>query len=98
MPDFLYDFVKDPQAKLDYVIDWQSNGYLEPGETLVTSTWIVPDGLIKGDPHPESNDSYTATIWLSGGTAHLGYEVTNRITTSKDRTDERSITVRVENR
>lgn len=98
MPEYLKDFVKDPQAKLDYKIDYQSNGYLESGETLVESTWSVPEGLEQGDPHPDEMSSFVTTIWLSGGTEGLEYQVTNHIVTSLDRTDDRSITVRVEQR
>jgi len=62
MPEYLRDFVKDPQAKLDYVLDFLANGYLEAGETLVSATFTVPAGLIAGDPHPESNTATTATV------------------------------------
>lgn len=98
MPEYLRDFVKDPQAKLDYVIDFLTNGYLAPGETLVTATFTVPVGLVAGDPHPASNTTTTATVWLSGGTPGQEYSVTCHIVTSEDRTDERSINIRVEDR
>lgn len=100
---FLDTFEKDPQAKLDYVIDWQANGYLDPGESIVDSTFflpVIPDpaDLIKGDPHDETFTATTSTVWLSGGTANREYRVRCRIVTSKDRTDERSITIRVVDR
>jgi hypothetical protein len=98
MPEYLRDFVKDPQAKLDYVIDFLSNGYLAPGETLVSAVFTVPAGLTKDDPHPESNTTTTATVWLSGGTVGQEYAVVCHIVTSEDRTDERSINIRVEDR
>lgn len=45
-----------------------------------------------------SNTTTKATVWLSGGTAGHIYTVTNRITAAVGRTDERSITLRVQDR
>lgn len=84
-------FTKDPEAVLDYSIDWSR--WLA-GDQIVTSTWTV-DGLEK------VSDTQTATkttVWLRGGTAGESYTVTNRITTSGGRTDDRSFLVRVEDR
>jgi len=85
-------FIKDPDALLDYVIDWSD--WLS-GDTIADSEWIVPDGLVNVD------DSFTdaaTTIWLSGGTAGRKYSLTNRITTAGGRVDDRSIGVMVRNR
>ena len=43
----------------------------------------------------ESNDLTTVTVWLSGGTAGVKYDVACRITTTGGRTDERTVSVRV---
>lgn len=85
-------FTKDPNATLDYEIDWAA--WLD-GDTISTSTWIVPSGITDGT---KSNTSTTTTIWLSGGAAGERYRITNRITTAGGRTDDRSITVRVANK
>ena len=82
-------FVKDPQAVLDYQVDWSA--WLD-GDTLAASTWSVPAGLTKAD---EDFDDSTATIWLSGGTAGSAYRLTNHITTTAGRQDERSLTITV---
>lgn len=82
-------FVKDPDAVLDYQCDWAS--WLDD-DIIVDSVWVVQDGMTK------DSDAYTstnATIWLSGGTAGVRYSVTNRITTSGGRVDDRSITINV---
>lgn len=84
---------KDPDAVLDYGIRWDQ--WLADGETISTSTWIVPDGITKNS---DSHDTTTTTIWLAGGTAGTSYKLTNRITTSESRTDDRSLTIRVANR
>lgn len=84
---------KDPDAVLDYIWDWSE--WLAPGETIVTSIFTVSAGL---DLDSDSFNSNSATAWLSGGLPGTPYLVANRITSSDDRTDERSITIRVKNR
>lgn len=91
------DYLKDPDAVLDYTWDWSE--WLAPGETIVTSVFTVSAGLVLDS---DSFNSNSATVWLSGGspggTTGTPYSVANRITSSDDRTDERSITIRVKNR
>lgn len=87
------EYLKDPDATLDFGIDWSD--WLASGETISTSVWTVEAGIM------EESNSHTddvATIWLSGGTAGNTYTLTNRITTSGGRTDDRSILIKVEER
>jgi len=86
-----YTEAKDPDAVLDYTIDWDDN-VLVTGETISTSTWTVPTGITK-DSDTKTNG--TATITLSGGTAGEEYILTNKIVTSASRTYEKSIIVPV---
>jgi hypothetical protein len=97
-------FAKDPQANLDYSIDWDHNvagaasgtGYLGASETISSSSWSVsPSGLTVGST---ANDGKKTTVWLSSGSAGTNYSVTNTITTSQGRTDERSFDVECINR
>lgn len=88
-----FDHKKDPDAVLDWVWDW--NEWLDDGETISTSTFIASVGITVTST---SNTTKTATVWLSGGTAGQVYQVTNRISTSVGRTDDRSITIRVTER
>jgi len=86
-------FKKDPDAVLDYSVDW--GDWMESSETLSVSTWVVPSGITK------DSDTITGTeavIWLSGGTAGSMYDLTNRVTTDASRTDDRTITVYVRQR
>lgn len=85
-------FAKDPEAVLDYAVDWSR--WLA-GDEIVTSEWTVPSGLTKVS---DSKTTTKATVWLSGGTVGQSYTVTNRITTTGGRTEERSFTIRVEER
>lgn len=86
-------YIKDPNAVLDYGFDWSS--WLATGETISTSTWVVPTGITKDS---DSKTTTTTTIWLSGGTDGENYDVVNRIVTSAGRTDDRAITIKVRNR
>jgi len=61
-------------------------------DTIVDSEWIVPDGLVLDD---ESFTTSKTVVWLTGGTAKTRYEVTNRITTSDGRIDDRTILIYV---
>lgn len=81
---------KDPNAVIDYEIDWSK--WLRGDDIVVTSEWIVPAGITMDS---ESSDATTTTVWLSGGTAGSSYSLTNRITTAQGRTQDRTITIRV---
>ena len=89
-------FEKDPNATLDYVVDWSK--WLQQGETISTSSWTVPAGLTQPATPAASNTATTATVWLAGGTAGANYDVSNRITTSAGRTDDRTIRIIVRER
>lgn len=79
-------FVKDPDAVLDYLFDWAI--WLATGETISTSTVIVPSGITLTN---DSKTSTSATAWLAGGAAGQVYEVTNRISTNQGRTNDYTI-------
>lgn len=86
-------FVKDPDAVKDYGIDWSQ--WLRFGESITASQWIIPDGLTSFD---EAFSESGTLVWVSGGTAGRTYPLTNRITTSEGRTDDRTIFLRITNR
>lgn len=86
-------WTKDPDAVLDYQIDWGGNWL--GSDTIDTSTWTVPSGITKDD---ESKTTTTTTIWLSGGTVGERYAITCHITTVAGREDDRTFYVKVEER
>jgi hypothetical protein len=88
-------FIKDPSAELDYAVDWATRGWLATGETITDSEWTVPSGLVL---ESSSVNGGIATVWLSGGAVNQIYQVTNQITTSAGRIDQRSIEIRVRER
>lgn len=90
----LRTFIKDPDARLDYTIDWATNGWLG-SDTIASVAWTVPTGLTSD---ANTSTTTTATIWLLGGTANTDYDVACKITTTAGRTDERTIRLQVRNR
>ena len=90
--------LKDPEAVLDYAIDWGAE-YLGEGDLLVESSWsVVPD-------EPEGVAILTSdfgdrlsTVQAAGGAAGRLYRLANRVMTQSGRVDERSIVLRVEQR
>jgi hypothetical protein len=85
-------FIKDPDATLDFNIDWSD--WLN-GDYIMIVTWTVPTGLTKIS---QSRTDTVATVWLSGGTLGVEYDVGCMITTSEGRRDERTISIKVTNR
>ena len=90
--DSINVFVKDPNAILDYSIDWTE--WLST-DTISNVSWTVPAGITSPSA---SNTTKIATVWLSGGTAGQSYDLLCRITTAGGRTDDRTITITVRNR
>ncbi|MCF8473081.1 MAG: hypothetical protein K9G26_00175 [Emcibacter sp.] len=91
-------FIKDPNAVIDYVIDWATN-YLLDTEQVMTSDWFIfPEGSVNdlAVDHIPPLVSNVATVFVSGGIAGHIYQLTNRIVTNQSRTDERTISIRIE--
>ena len=82
-------FTKDPNATLDYTIDWSA--WLD-GDTIDSASWVVDSGITMTD---EDNDTENTQIWLSGGTAGQIYSATSRIVTAAGRQDDRTIRIKV---
>jgi hypothetical protein len=85
---------KDPEAVLDYVIDWSD--WLAVGEVLVDSTWAIEGDAVLG---VDQFTDTTATAWVSGGTTT--FRLTNSITTSSvpvPRQDQRTLVIKVKDK
>ncbi len=83
-------FVKDPDARLDYEVDWSD--WLDD-DTIVDSEWLVPDGITSD---ADTSTTTTATIWLLEGDAGRSYDVVNRITTAAGRINDRTIKIKIQ--
>jgi hypothetical protein len=87
-------FTKDPDAVLDYSVDWL---LWLAGDQISSSEWILEPGATIVKVTDTSTTSRTV-VWLSGGDKGITYLVTNRIVTAGGRTDDRTISVKVEDR
>lgn len=85
-------FLKDPNAVLDYTLDW--NIWLGT-DTISTGVWTVPAGITKG---AETTTTTTTKVILSSGTAGTSYDVACRIVTVGGLTEDRTITIQVQER
>lgn len=81
-------FLKDPDAELDFEVDWAD--WLATGETISSVAWDVPAGIAHTT---DSKSSTAATIWLSSGTPGNTYSIGCQITTSSTRSPERTIQI-----
>lgn len=78
-------FVKDPEAVLDYYMNWT---VWLAGDTISTSTWIATGSVTIRDPGLSGD---VASIWVEGGTAGELIDLTNHIVTAAGREDERTL-------
>jgi hypothetical protein len=84
---------KDPAARLDYEISWAD--WLAPGDRITASIWSIDGGTI------EDASVFTDTaaqVWISGGTPGETITLTNEITTTQGRIDQRTLLIRVAER
>ena len=89
-------YLKYPHSRVDYAIDW--TGYLD-GQIVASSQWTVVPDEPEGIALEEASFGLArAAATLSGGVPGHVYSVSNRVTLSDGRSDERSITLRVEQR
>lgn len=90
-------FVKDPDSRIDYRVDWGA-AYLG-SNLIVASQWSVSPIESGGvEAIADGHDGLSAMVTISGGKPGAAYALTNRVTLSNGEIDERSISVRVEPR
>lgn len=85
-------FLQDPQAVLDYTLDWSP---ALGGDTIQTSGWSADSGIMV---ESDAFDDSSTTIWLSGGTQDKRYALTNHVLTAGGREDDFTIYVLVKGR
>jgi hypothetical protein len=89
-------YLKDPDATSDHAIDWTD--YLD-GRTIVASSWSVEPAEAGGIAIAEASfDGGRAAVRLVGGIVGHAYCLANRVTLSNGSSDNRSVTLRVEQR
>ena len=89
--------IKDPIAKLDFGFNWRPEGeeWLATGETITDYTITADTGLTVDS---STEDAGVVTVWLSGGTVGEWYDIACKITTSAGRTDERTLSIQIQER
>lgn len=89
--------LKDPDAELDYAVDWGAE-YLG-SDALAQSDWEVAPDEVDGVTILASGfDLLVATVKAGGGIPGRLYRLTNRVVMASGLIDNRSITLRVEQR
>lgn len=89
-----YTFEKDPNAVLDYELDWTA--WLGT-DTINSATWTYV-GTPTGQPTLSSQTIVSgkiAKIWASGGELGQDYPFRCRIVTTGGRTDDRTVTFKI---
>ena len=88
-----YNINKDPQAVLDYTLDWTT--YLAPlADTIASFTVVVAGATLAS----QSNTTTTTTAWVSGGTVGVLCTATFHIVTAGGRTDEQTIYLKIKDK
>lgn len=95
--DFMTLLLKDPDAALDYAVDWAAE-YLT-GDVLAASSWQVTPVETGGVSIIASRAAENiAYVTVTGGVAGHLYQLTNHVVLSSGLTDSRSIVLRLEKR
>lgn len=85
--------LKDPDALLDYAVNWSS--WLPTGDSISTFDVAVEAGdVVLDTPAPSETDG-VVTAWISGGSVGKTGRVRFRVTTTQGRTDDRSIFLKI---
>lgn len=89
--------LKDPNAVLDYTLDWSK--WLEPLGDTIASVAVAVTGVTLDHT---TNNGTSVTIWISGGTVGTRGEARVRITTvgtgARPRTDDRTVYFKIKER
>lgn len=87
-----WEAVKDPDGVDDYGFDWAA--WLGD-ETISNSIWLIPAAVSN---ELDSHDNTTTTIRVSGGVSGSSYQLTNRVTSSGGRSEDRTGVLKVKER
>lgn len=82
-------FTKDPDAVLDYTLDWSA--WLAAGDRITACTATAADDGVTVNTTVFTDTETTA--WIEGGTAGASSDVVFHVTTDGGREDDRTITL-----
>lgn len=86
-------FVMDPDAVLDYTIDWSD--WLA-GDTISSSVWAVISGTATLDDDTINGD--LTQVWVSETVVGETVRLTNSILTTEGRADDRTLILVIQER
>lgn len=86
--EVLRRFKKDPNAVIDYTIDWSR--WLA-GDTLSGAVWTSTSSDLT--INFSTTDQTRSQVWVSGGIDKARYYLTCHVTTAAGRQDDRSIAI-----
>jgi len=87
--------IQDPDARLDYAIDWGPFLDGTDGDTISSAAWVdVPDELVVVDGGLDLTGR-KHIAYVSGGEHGSAYQITSRITTDQGREDDLSLRIYV---
>jgi hypothetical protein len=93
-PNLKYTILKDPDAVLDYIFNWED--WLDDVLDTITSHEMVAETGITVDS--STIEDKTVVAWISGGEVGTTYRLASRIVTAGGRTDDRSIYIKIKER
>lgn len=94
-------FLKDPDATLDYLINfgqWLPDGDSVTDKTVTADAGLTVDSstIVAGTAKDGTTvQSGAVQVWVSGGTLGAEYDVTCHITTDGGRINDETFTVRI---
>jgi hypothetical protein len=88
------EILKDPNADLDYTIDFTA--WLPSGDTIASVIWTKTGGLVLGTP--QMNPLGPVTTRVSGGNAGEKCSLSAKVTTVQGRVDERTVYLKIRER
>ena len=91
-------FVKDPDATLNYGVDWEK--WLEGSDIITASEWRIESDHSGADISIESKDfsDVETEVFISGGAEGQEYKLINKIETQDGKIDERTLRIVIEER
>lgn len=81
---------KDPDERLDYVMDWTAEMSARQDD-IIQSLWFIVNDDATLTIESDGVDGHLTYVWLTGGEDRRNYQLTNRVTTSGGRIYDRSV-------
>ena len=89
------ELIKDPDAVLDYAVDWTPFLAGTAGDTIATAVWVEIDEELTVQDLGFNGPLHTAMV--SGGTLSRTHSLTSRITTVQGRVTDTTIHLFIKN-